>query len=106
MPKDIEVIEEYIVASCIRELLAGGYVLSVDNGGDDYEIHRSDDFDAVMAEMMNTCEDFLVVYERDGRLPIGRILFVYGNDGYDVISDLNVSIEPLIANTLKSIAYE
>lgn len=94
-PKDIE---ERIVRNAVHELLDQGFTLSVDNGGDDYEIDRSRDAEAVIAELMNTDEDRLLA--RAGDTIKGWVHFVYGNDGYDVICDMTVSLEPYLPDTL------
>jgi len=95
---DRQDMERAIVRNAVFELLDHGFSLSVDNGGDDYEIDRSRDGDAVLAELMNTDEDRLLA--RDGDALRGWVFFVYGNDGYDVICDMTVSLEPYLPETL------
>ena len=94
-PKEIE---ERIVRNAVHELLDHGFTLSVDNGGDDYEIDRSVDAEAVIAELMNTDEDRLLA--RTGDSIKGWVHFVYGNGGYDVICDMTVSLEPYLPDTV------
>jgi len=94
-PKEIE---ERIVRNAVHELLDHGFTLSVDNGGDDYEIDRSVDAEAVIAELGHTEEDRLLA--RTGDSIKGWVHFVYGNDGYDVICDMTVSLEPYLPDTL------
>ncbi len=94
-PKEIE---ERIVRNAVHELLDHGFTLSVDNGGDDYEIDRSVDAEAVIAELMNTDEDRLLA--RTGDKIKGWVHFIYGNDGYDVICDMTVSLEPYLPDTV------
>lgn len=89
--------EERIVHNAVHELLDHGFTLSVDNGGDDYEIDRSVDAEAVIAELMNTDEDRLLA--RAGESIKGWVHFVYGNDGHDVICDMTVSLEPYLPET-------
>ena len=89
--------EAAIVRNAVHELLDHGFTLSVDTGGDDYEIDRSVDPDAVMAELMNTDEDRLLA--RAGESIKGWVHFVYGNDGHDVICDMTVSLEPYLPET-------
>lgn len=91
-------IEERIVRNAVHELLDQGFTLSVDNGGDDYEIDRSRDAEAVIAELMNTDEDRLLA--RANEEIKGWVHFVYGNGGYDVICDMTVSLEPYLPDTL------
>jgi hypothetical protein len=91
-------IEERIVRNAVHELLDHGFTLSVDNGGDDYEIDRSVDAEAVIAELMNTDEDRLLA--RTGDVIKGWVHFVYGNAGHDVICDMTVSLEPYLPDTV------
>lgn len=90
--------EAAIVRNAVHELLDHGFTLSVDTGGEDYEIDRSVDPDAVIAELMNTDEDRLLA--RAGESIKGWVHFVYGNDGYDVICDMTVSLEPYLPETV------
>lgn len=90
--------EAAIVRNAVHELLDHGFTLSVDNGGDDYEIDRSIDPDAVIAELGHTDEDRLMA--RTGDVIKGWVHFIYGNDGYDVICDMTVSLEPYLPDTL------
>jgi hypothetical protein len=90
--------EAAIVRNAVHELLDHGFTLSVDTGGDDYEIDRSVDPDAVIAELMNTDEDRLLA--RAGESIKGWVHFVYGNDGHDVICDMTVSLEPYLPETV------
>ena len=97
--------EQDIVRNAIHELLDHGFTLSVDNGGDDYEINRSRDAVAIFNEMMNTDEDRLLAREND--IIMGWVHFIYGNDGYDVICDMTVSLEPYLPDTVAlAEAYE
>ena len=89
--------EAAIVRNAVHELLDHGFTLSVDTGGEDYEIDRSVDPDAVIAELMNTDEDRLLA--RAGESIKGWVHFVYGNDGHDVICDMTVSLEPYLPET-------
>ena len=95
---DVRDMEERIVRNAVHELLDQGFTLSVDNGGDDYEIDRATNAEEVIAELMNTDEDRLLA--RAGEEIKGWVHFVYGNDGYDVICDLTVSLEPYLPDTL------
>ena len=90
--------EAAIVRNAVHELLDHGFTLSVDNGGDDYEIDRSIDAEAIIAQLMNTDEDRLLARTND--IIKGWVHFVYGNDGHDVICDMTVSLEPYLPDTL------
>jgi hypothetical protein len=94
---DREEMEAAIVRNAVYELLDHGFLLCVDNGGDEYEISRSSDGEAVLAEMMATDEERLIAIRADKMF--GWVYFVYGNDGHDVICDMTVSLEPYLSET-------
>lgn len=91
-------IERRIVRMVVRCLLADGYLLNVDNGGDGYEIPWSADEKTVLAAMFATDEEHLVA-RKEGRVATaGWVFFVYGgNDGWDVINDNTVNLEAVLA---------
>lgn len=91
--------ETNIVRQVVHDALAASYLLSVDNGGDDYEITKSKDAEAVLAELQNTSTDTLIIHDQDGK-KIGWIDFVYGNEGWCVIGDYsdNAKISLLLTN--------
>ena len=89
--------EAKIVVSCVYELLEHGFLLSVDNGGDDYEINRSSDGEAVFAKLMKKPEERLIAIKDDNLF--GWVHFVYGNSGYDVICDMTVSLASYTVKT-------
>lgn len=90
--------EEAIVIAVVKQLIATGHKLSVDNGGDTYEIKNSTDADAVLKEMRATGEDFL--YTKKEGDPKRYVQFVYGNDGYDVICDYTQTLEPYLSDAM------
>jgi hypothetical protein len=90
-------VERKIAKAAIKQLLAAGYTLGV-NDGEEITIHHSRDAQAIEAAMFTTDEDYLFVYvkgdnRRDTR-PQYWVRFVYGNDGWDVINDYSVHLEP------------
>jgi hypothetical protein len=87
-------IEKRIARRVVRDLLAAGYELTVDNGGDEAEIPWSRDFKTVVGAMFATDEETLVARKEGGR---SFVYFVYGNDGWDVVNDYGVSLEPVMA---------
>jgi len=86
--------EKTIARRVVKDALAAGYTLSVDNGGDTPEIENSSSFKLVVAEMFATDEERLYFY-KDSK-PAGMVQFVYGNDGYDVMADYSVSLEDVL----------
>lgn len=92
-------VEEKIAKRCVRDLLKAGYSLAIDNGGDDNESTppmRS--FKAVMAAMSDTDDEYLFVFNshQKSKKPFGWVRFVYGNDGWDVISDYTTNLENVL----------
>jgi len=90
-------VECRIVKRIVRDALALGYAISVDNGGDDLAIEGSRDRDLILAELYETDTDVIILDGRGGGLPGGNILLVYGNDGYDAICDHHTSLEAFLA---------
>lgn len=102
-PKDLQrriKLEQRIVKSLISELLTQGFALSVYDGEEHHAIttNRQDVINAIM----ETDEDVLHVYESTNPLAkhLGFILLVYGNDGWDVMSDWTVALDAYIPKTL------
>ncbi len=96
-------IERRIVSRIVKDALAQGYIVSVYDGCD-FAIKRSSHYSAIMAAIMSTDEDTLIIRDANTGEKIGFIHLVYGNDGFDVVSDYtaNDRIEALLqgANTL------
>lgn len=92
-------VERDIATRTIRALLDAGYVLSVHDGEEEYPM--STDPAQILRDMMQTDEDYLLVYpplvqDRRGRADAGWVRFVYGNSGYDVISDYTTNLEAIL----------
>lgn len=91
-------VEKRIVKHIVADLLAADFELAVHDGEEWH--NRTTDAAKLHKALMETDEDRLFVYKADG--PKGRrdwfgwVFFVYGNDGYDVISDYTVNLEPWI----------
>lgn len=52
-----------------------------------------------MKALLNTDEDILIVYGATSE-HIGAIRLTYGNDGWDVMSDWNINLDPFMRKTL------
>jgi len=102
-------IERAICRSLVKELIHHGFFLAWDGGDleiEDIGAHR------VPAEllhgtdgMFNYDEGHLLVWKKPKRVGSDRLAdefvrIVFGNDGWDVISDYSSSLEPYIKNTL------
>lgn len=88
-------LERRIVRRIVRGLLAAGYEITVNNGGDDNEIPYSRSFAQITAALFATDDEHLIV-RKDGH---GSFVYlVYGNSGWDVINDYGLSLEPVLAS--------
>lgn len=81
--------EQKMAEALVDECLNRGYVISV-NDGEEWVVVRSNDRAKILAEMCATSDDTLVVRRMDGS-KVGWFWFVYGNDGWDVISDFSAN---------------
>lgn len=94
-------IERRIYSRIVKDALAQGFNVSVYDG-EEYALEHSVKYTEIMKAGFSTDEDALVIYKDDKR--VGFISLIYGNCGYDVISDYtaNDTMESLLtgANTL------
>lgn len=77
--------EQKVVEFVVDRALKAGLTISVDNGGDGYEVEES----AVKADILKHCfgtEDVKLFFHNDGKY-LGQIYFVYGNGSDEVIAD-------------------
>jgi hypothetical protein len=96
-------VEKKIYTKVIDVLLGAGFGLSVDNGDNssgsdsdyEYEIKNSTNREDILKAMYLCDEDRLFVHNLSDA-PFGWVYFVYGNDGWDVISDYTVNLEKYI----------
>jgi len=87
-------IEARIVRQVVDDALAAGFTLDVDTGGDEPDLAGSRDRKAVLKAMMETDEDYLILHRGQQS---GWVRFVYGNEGWYVINDYTVNLEPVLA---------
>jgi hypothetical protein len=86
--------ERQVVRAAIDAALAAGYTLAVFDGE---EVHpKSRDRKAIFAEMFATDDEYLMVYGAADGQRLGWMRFIYGNDGWDVLADYTVNLEPLM----------
>lgn len=99
-------IEQTIALVTAQALLDAGYLLGV-NDGEEVTIHHSRDLNAIQDALFTTDEDYLLIYKPvvsgvDPQVldtaPDFWVRFVYGNDGWDVISDYCVALEDVIGD--------
>lgn len=92
-------VEQTIVLVTAQALLDAGYLLGV-NDGEEITVHHCRDIDKIHAALFTTDEDYLFAYQdadQDDPLnveqgskndrPDAWVRCIYGNDGWDVISD-------------------
>lgn len=91
-------IESRIVRKVVEDALAQGFSLSVFDG-EDWSVNKSTDKKEIL-ENLQVCDEEKLYLNKDGR-QVGGILFVYGNDGYDVISDYHTSLEEVLTGANK-----
>jgi len=89
-------IERAIVRRTVKDALAAGYTLDVDDGGEDLAVEGAKTLKATLDALLNTDEDYLILRRLESGAK-GWVRFVYGNDGWDVICDYSVNIEDVLA---------
>ena len=87
-------IEMRIVRRIVDAGLAAGYSFDVFDG-ETTTLRSSKSKRTIEAALMTTDEDVLTVRGHDGRI-LGCINLIYGNDGYDVISDNTISLDAFL----------
>lgn len=85
-------VERMIARRLINDGLNAGYTISVNNGED--QTDPMDRLKLVLDEMFQTDEEHLV-FHKDGK-QVGWVYFVYGNGGWDVISDYTTNLEHIM----------
>src|SRR5690349_10259819 len=92
-------VEGEIVSKAVDVLLAAGYALATDQA-DGPLVPRKDqrrDAAAIKTELMETDDERLYVFAADDPVrPIGWLYFVYGNEGWDVLSDYTTNLEEVL----------
>ena len=94
-------IEKRIYSRIVKDAIKQGFNVSVFDG-EEYALEHSKKYSDIMRAGFSTDADALVIYKDDKRM--GFVSLIYGNCGYDVISDYtaNDTIETLLigANAL------
>lgn len=90
-----QTIEKAIAKATIKALLDAGYVISVDDG-EEITVKRSIGSIKILNAMFTTDEDILHVEMPGTLVESGWVKFIYGNDGYDVISDYTTNLEEML----------
>ena len=95
-PAIADEVERQIAEKLVRDILAAGYTVSV-NDGEVTTLRQSTDLDAIAAAMATTEEDYLYAFDAKHTL-IGWVRLIWGN-GADLISDYsaNPGTEAMVA---------
>ena len=97
--RGIKAAERAICRKAIRALHAAGYTLRVD-AGEGWETPRvapGEGCDTLMRALFNLDEAWLCVFAPLANKHFAWVRFVFGNDGWDVISDYTTNIEATLA---------
>jgi hypothetical protein len=89
-------IEMLIAGKLVRTLLTAGFQISVWDG-EAYAVKRSEKASHIIHALRTTDVDVLYCRkDENGTITSGSVTLVYGNDGYDVISDNSCSLESFL----------
>lgn len=94
-------IEEQIAKRVIKDALAAGFKLSVFDS-DEITLEKSSDADEIFKAMFTSDDDRLYFYKEgvdDGYF--GWVWFIYGNSGWDVISDYTTNLEHVVGPVIE-----
>lgn len=82
-------IEGRIVSKLIKHGLASGYKVSL-HDGEEWVVKSNTSYSQIMAAAYSSDWDMVRFRDNDKKV-IGTVTLIYGNDGYDVISDYSSS---------------
>lgn len=94
-----QIVEKEISAAIVKALLTKGFEIQVDNG--DSVSHWMINFANIIKRLYRTDEDRLYVRyaNNSGETSVdGWVYLVYGNYGWDVLSDYTVNLEKFIGD--------
>jgi hypothetical protein len=100
-------IERIIARRVVWDAIAAGFALNLDNGGDDFELPEpTTDKKKILNEMFATDDERLYFFQPNAKCNKGKppkewkwfgwVYFVYGNDGYDVMSDWTCNLNDVL----------
>lgn len=92
-------IEWRIARRIVRDALAAGYTISV-NDGEETTLECSSSERAIMAALMTTDEDRLLIHRAGEAERFGWVHLVYGNDGYDVVNDYTTNLKTIMEGAI------
>lgn len=100
--KLIRELERRIAKQVIDDLLAAGFSLYIDHGGEGEQYNVKDSAEETLDEVF-ACDDerlYVCKGKANEHNLFGWVWFVYGNDGWDVMSDWTVNLDPYLKNAL------
>ena len=94
-------LERLVLFRLIKAALWAGCNISLYDG-EEWVIKRSTDRRALLAASMSTDEDYLRIRTANGVI-VGVVVLVYGNEGWDVISDYtdNPTMEAIVTPVME-----
>lgn len=90
-------LERRVVRHAVRALKAAGYSLRLHDGEAWSTPHRASETQ-IMDAMQATDMERLYAFNDDGK-SVGALVLVYGNSGWDVISDYSTSLDEALKET-------
>jgi len=100
-------VEQRIVRKTVDVLLAAGYALATDEGDHRFygPSNPTRDRQTILDALMEVDDEHLGVFTAEEATgherhvqPFAWVRFVYGNDGYDAISDYTTNLEDVLAS--------
>jgi hypothetical protein len=89
-------IERHLAQLAAETLINAGYQVTVNDGEEDV-LEYSTNVQAILDAMFSTDEDYLFATQAGPAGQKGWVRFIYGNSGFDVINDLTVNLESVMA---------
>lgn len=87
-------VERLVIEHLVKNLIANGLYVSLSyDGGETFEVTKTRNANDIMKHIMACDEEHLFVYDDEGTHLLGWIFLVYGNGGWDVISDYSTRLE-------------
>jgi len=86
-------IERRIVRRLVSDILGAGYEISIDETQEHASANRAE----ILGNLFQMDEDRIYVHRAGEAKPFAWVFLVYGNDGWDAISDYTTNIEALVA---------
>lgn len=101
-------VEREIASRLIKDAIAAGYSINVYNGGEmkengsDMELPKpSVKAKEILGAMFATDDEKLYLFKPGKKDWFGWVYFIYGNGGYDVISDYTTNLEHIMGGANK-----